>query len=367
MGRLPLEGVRVIDLTHSAAGPFATSILGDLGADVTKVESPEGDMTRTWGHVIREGVSTYYLAMNRNKHVIRLDLKNESDRNKLYEMIKGADVLIENYRPGVAERLGVDYDTVSILNPRIIYVSIKGFMPGSEYEDYPAFDIVIQGMSGLMSVTGCEDGTFVKVGVPITDMVTGFFSVIAILSALRVRDRDGKGVRITVPMLDSALYIMGIHLLYYFLVGDVPRPLGTKYMSVVAPYQGFKARDGKMFILAVGNDRIWRRFCEVIGRPELADDPRFRTNPDRVKNQDELEKVLQEVFLTRDRDDWVSLFLSNGIPAGPVYDMADLARDNYVNKYVLTEVNHPELGTLRLVRGPIRFNGESTDVRFIEY
>ncbi|GAB6946185.1 CaiB/BaiF CoA-transferase family protein [Vulcanisaeta sp. JCM 16161] len=367
MGKLPLEGIKVIDLTHSAAGPFATSILGDLGAKVIKVESPEGDMTRTWGHVIRDNVSTYYLAMNRNKHVIRLDLKNEVDRDKLYDMIKDADVLIENYRPGVAERLGVDYGSVSRINPRIIYVSIKGFMPGSEYEDYPAFDVVIQGMSGLMSVTGCEDGTFVKVGVPITDMVTGFFSVIAILSALRVRDREGRGVRITVPMLDSALYIMGIHILYHLFTGNVPRPLGTKYMSVVAPYQAFRARDGKMFILAVGNDRIWRRFCEVIGRPELVNDPRFRTNPDRVRNQDELEKILQEIFLTRDRDYWVNLFLSNGIPAGPVYDMADIARDPYVNKYVLTEVKHHELGAVRLVRNPIRFNDESLDVRLLEY
>ncbi|BDR93418.1 CaiB/BaiF CoA transferase family protein [Vulcanisaeta souniana] len=367
MSKTPLDGVRVIDLTHSAAGPFATSILGDLGADVVKVESPEGDMTRTWGHVIKDGASTYYLAMNRNKRVIRFDLKNESDRSRFYEMVRDADVLIENYRSGVAERLGIDYDTVSKINPRIIYVSIKGFIPGSEYEDYPAFDVVIQGMSGLMSVTGCEDGTFVKVGVPITDMVTGFFSVIAILSALRVRDREGKGIRITVPMLDSALYIMGMHLLYYFFTGNVPRPLGTKYMSVVAPYQAFRARDGKMFILAVGNDKIWRMFCKAIGRPELTDDPRFRTNPDRVKNQDELEKILQGIFLTRDRDDWVSLLLSNGIPAGPIYNMADLARDNYVNRYVLAEIRHPELGVVRLVRNPIRFNGEPTDVRFIEY
>ncbi len=256
---------------------------------------------------------------------------------------------------------------MSKINPRIIYVSIKGFMPGSEYEDYPAFDVVIQGMSGLMSVTGCEDGTFVKVGVPITDMVTGFFSVIAILSALRIRDREGKGVRITVPMLDSALYVMGIHILYYLFTGNVPRPLGTKYMSVVAPYQGFRARDGKMFILAVGNDRIWKKFCEVIGKPELADDPRFRTNPDRVRNQDELEKILQEIFLTKDRDYWVNLFLSNGIPAGPVYDMADIAKDPYVSKYVLTEISHPELGAVKLVRNPIRFNDESIGIRLLEY
>ena len=363
---LPLSGVKVVDLTHSAAGPFATSILGDLGAEVIKVESPEGDMTRSWGHVIKNGVSTYFLAMNRNKHVIKLDLKKAEDRERLYGLVRDADVFIENYRVGVAERLGVDYDTISKVNPRIIYVSIKGFMPGSEYENYPAFDVVIQGMSGLMSVTGCEDGSMVKVGVPITDMVTGFFAVIAILSALRARDKDGRGIRITVPMLDSALYIMGIHILYYLFTNTVPKPLGTKYMSVVAPYQGFRARDGKMFILAVGNDRIWRRFCEVIGKPELADDPRFKTNPDRVRNQGELERILQEIFVTKDRDYWVNLFLSNGIPAGPVYDIADIMKDPYVQKYVLTEIN-TDIGTLKLVKNPIRFNGESLSVRYVEY
>jgi formyl-CoA transferase len=367
MPNLPLEGLRVVDLTHSAAGPFATSILGDLGAEVIKVESPEGDMTRTWGHVIRDGVSTYYLAMNRNKHVIRLDLRRNDDRERLYELVRDADVFIENYRVGVAEKLGVDYDSISRINPRIIYVSIKGFIPGSEYEDYPAFDVVIQGMSGLMSVTGCEDGEFVKVGVPITDMVTGFFSVIGILAALRVRDRTGRGLRITVPMLDSALYIMGIHLLYYLFTNIVPKPMGTKYMSVVAPYQAFRAGDGKMFILAVGNDRIWRRFCEVIGRPELADDPRFRTNPDRVRNQDELERILQEIFMTRDRDYWVRLFLSNGIPAGPVYDVSDLVKDKYVNEHVFTEVSTLGLGRVKLVRNPIRFDDESLGVRYLEY
>ncbi|MFB6470265.1 MAG: CaiB/BaiF CoA transferase family protein [Vulcanisaeta sp. AZ3] len=364
---LPLEGVKVVDLTHSAAGPFATSILGDLGAEVIKVESPDGDMTRTWGYLIRDGVSTYYLAMNRNKHVVRLDLKREEDRERLYGFIRDADVIIENYRVGVAERLGVDYGTVSKLNPRIIYVSIKGFMPSSEYEDYPAFDIVIQGMSGLMSVTGCENGEFVKVGIPITDIITGFFSVVAVLSALRVRDRTGRGVRITVPMLDSALYTMGIHILYYLFTNTIPKPLGTKYMGVLAPYQAFRAKDGKMFILAVGNDRIWRRFCEVIGRPDLADDPRFKTNPDRVKRQGELEKILQEVFLTQDRDYWVKLFLSNGIPAGPVYDISDILRDKYVLKYVMTKIKHSELGDVMLVRNPIRFDDQSLDVRYLEY
>ncbi|MCG2879891.1 MAG: CoA transferase [Vulcanisaeta sp.] len=367
MASLPLEGLKVVDLTHSAAGPFATSILGDLGAEVIKVESPEGDMTRTWGYVIRDGVSTYYLAMNRNKRVIRLDLKRDEDRRRLYELVKDADVFIENYRVGVAERLGVDYETIMRINPRIIYVSIKGFMPGSKYEDYPAFDIVIQGMSGLMSVTGCENGEFVKVGVPITDMITGFFAVIGILSALRIRDRTGRGLRITVPMLDSAIYVMGIHILYYLFTNVVPKPMGTKYMSVVAPYQAFRAGDGRMFILAIGNDRIWRRFCEVIGRPELADDPRFRTNPDRVRNQGELERMLQEIFMTRDRDYWVRLFLSNGIPAGPVYDVSDLVRDEYVNEYVLTEVNVPGLGRVKLVRNPIRFDNESLGVRYLEY
>lgn len=358
---LPLAGIKVVELCQAAAGPFAASILGDLGADVVKVEPPDGDMSRTWG-VIRGNTSSYYVAVNRNKRKVVLDLKKSEDREKLYGLVRDADVVIENYRPGVAEKLGIDYDTLRKINPRLIYCSIKGFARGSVYEDYPAFDLVIQGMSGLMSITGTEDGRIVRVGVAITDLVTGLFAVIGVLSALRLRDRTNQGVKVEVPLMDSGVLVVTTHVMQYLLSHEVPRPLGTKYGSI-APYQAFIARDGKYFMLAVANDKLWRGFCEVIGKRELVDDPKFRTNRDRVAHINELEKVLQEVFLTNDRDYWVNLLLRNGIPAGPVYDMEDLVNDPYVRQNILVEVDHPTLGKVFMIRNPIRFNDEKLDIR----
>ncbi len=355
----PLDGIRILDLSHTLAGPFATMLLSDLGARVIKVESPAGDETRSWApHV--NGFSAYFASINRGKESVVINLKREEGRNVLYRLVKDTHVIIENFRPGVREKLGVDPETIFSVNPDIIYCSIKGFGTGSTpYRDLPAYDIIIQAMSGLMASTGEEGRPPVRVSFALFDVMTAYMAALNILAALLAKreDRLESGAYIEVPMYDVAIYSMVYVPNIYLMTRREPRRMGSGHPSIV-PYQAFKAGDGKYFILAAANDRLWARACEALGMPELAEDPRFRTNLDRVRNRDALVKILEQVFAARPRDHWVKLFRSKGVPAAPVYSVGEVFSDPHVTERKLVmQMPHPSLGSIPQLTYPVTING----------
>jgi formyl-CoA transferase len=347
----PLEGVRVLDLSHTLAGPFATMLLADLGADVIKVESPVGDETRSWAPLVN-GVSAYYLSINRGKRSIVVNLKHPKGREVVHRLARMSHIVFENYRPGVREKLGVDPETLFKVNPSLVYVSIKGFRPGSSYEHKPAYDLIVQGMSGLMATTGEPGRPPVRVSFALFDIITGALAALYAVSALHSRK---KPVYIEVPLFDAAIFAMSYIPMIYLTTGKKPPRMGSAHPSIV-PYQAFKAGDGKWFIVAAANDRFWRKLCEAIGRPGLAVDPRFRTNPDRVKNRGELIPILEEVFATKSRDEWLKVMEQYGIPAAPVYELDELFQDPYTSE-VVKYVNHKILGKVPQLAEPVRING----------
>ncbi len=343
----PLRGVRVLDFTAAMAGPFATMLLADLGAEVIKIEPPEGDHARDWGPPsYGEKYSAYFASVNRGKRSIVLDLKREEAREVVYKLAKSARAVVENFRPGVAQRLGVDYETLRRHNPRLVYCSISGFGEGP-YRDLPAYDLVALAMSGLMDLTGEPDRPPVKFAVPITDIAAGFYCALAVTAAVL---SNSYGY-IEVPLIEAAISLLTHQAGYYFASGEPPRRMGSAHPTIV-PYQAFKAKDG-YFILAVGSDHLWRRFCEAIDRPDLAEDPRFRTNRDRVKNREELVKMLEEIFATKEVSHWVSLMWQNGIPAAPVYNLAQVFADPHIrHRKVVIETPSP-FGLVKQLRSPI--------------
>ena len=348
-----LKGLRVVDLSHTLAGPIASMILADLSADVIKVESPQGDETRSWAPIV-QGVSAYYASINRGKRSIVINLKTEKGRNILYELVKRSHVVLENFRPGVPESLGVDYESIVKVNPQIIYVSIKGFRQGSIYEYKTAYDIIIQAMSGLMLTTGDENNPPVRVSFALFDVLAGMMAVIYTLAALTAGKRP---VKIEVPMYDTAIFSMCYVPIIYLATGIKPKRMGHAHPSIV-PYQAFRDVNGKWFIVAAANDRLWRLLCNAIGRPELADDPRFKTNADRVANREALIKILQEVFKNNTRDHWIKKLEENGIPASPVYDIDEVFRDPYVVQGdIVIHLQHPQLGKIPQLNEPVLVNG----------
>ncbi len=349
----PLKGVRVLDLSHTLAGPFATMLLADLGADVIKVESPAGDETRSWAPLVR-GVSAYYLSINRGKKSIAVNLKHPKGREIVYRLARTSHIVFENYRPGVREKLGVDPETLFKINPDLVYVSIKGFRPGSIYENKPAYDLIVQGMSGLMATTGEPGRPPVRVSFALFDIITGALAALYAVSALR---SARKPVYIEVPLFDAAIFAMSYIPMIYLTTGNKPPRMGSAHPSIV-PYQAFKAGDGKWFIVAAANDRFWKKLCEAIGRPDLAEDPRFRTNPDRVKNRDELIPILEDIFVTKSRDEWLEIMEKHGIPAAPVYELDELFQDPYTNE-IVKHISHRILGSAPQLAEPVRINGHN--------
>ena len=337
-----LEGTRILDLSHTLAGPIATMILSDLGCEVVKVESPAGDETRTWApHV--DGESAYFLSINRGKKSVVVNLKSEAGRRIVYKLVERSDVVIENFRPGVPERLGVDYRSLLKYNPKIIYCSIKGFGAKSPYATKPAYDIIIQAMSGLMATTGEEGGPPVRVSFALMDVFAGMIGAIHVLAALYSNKRP---CYIEVPMYDVAVFSMCYVPMIYLLTGRKFPRMGSAHPSIV-PYQAFKGSDGKYFILAAANDRLWLAMCEALGMKELAEDPRFRTNPDRVKNRDELIPILEGVFSRRPRDHWVELFEKAGVPAAPVYELEEVFDDPHIRASgLVVKLKHRKLGEI---------------------
>jgi crotonobetainyl-CoA:carnitine CoA-transferase CaiB-like acyl-CoA transferase len=353
-----LGGMRVIDLTQVMAGPFCTMLLADLGADVIKVEPPGGgDQTRhSWGRSGKGSDGPAFFALNRNKRSVVLDLRSDHDREKFYGLIGGADVVVENYRPGVAARLGIDYDTLRELNPGLIYASISGFGQTGPYSQRPGYDLIAQGMSGVISVTGQPGAPPAKAGLPVADLGAGMFCLYGILAAYVHKQNTGEGQRLEASLFESALALSVWEATEYWASGNVPRPTGTAH-RMSAPYQAFKTRDGWMTIGA-NNQRLWGFLCESIGRPELADDPRFATNPDRMQHRDLLARILEETLSENDTDYWVERLLAGGVPAGPIQDYAQVLDDDphVRERNMVQSIPHPVEGEVKTLGFPVKFS-----------
>ncbi len=321
-------------------------MLGDFGARVVKVEVPEtGDDTRGWGPPFVGGESTYFLSVNRNKQSLTLNLKHPQGQSILWRLVERADVLVENFRPGIMGRLGFPYQAVAAANPGLVYCAISGFGQDGPYRERTAYDLIVQGMGGLMGITGDEGGAPVKVGVAITDIAAGMFAAYGILAALRVRDRTGRGQFVDVSMMDGQVAWMTYQAGNFFATGENPKRLGSAHPSIV-PYQAFRTADGYVNV-AVGSEAIWGRFASTVGAPELATDPRFRTNKDRVAGRDALIALLEPLLAGRTTAEWVAVFEEAGVPSGPIYSLSELFGDPQVrHRRMVAEVRHPKAGAI---------------------
>jgi crotonobetainyl-CoA:carnitine CoA-transferase CaiB-like acyl-CoA transferase len=364
--KLPLQGVKVLDLSRVLAGPYATMVLGDLGADVIKVEHPErGDDTRHWGPPFAgEGEareSAYFLAVNRNKRSIGVDLKDPEGPERIKELAAEADVVIENWRRGALEKFGLDYEALRKANPGLIYCSITGFGPGPD-EERPGYDFLVQARGGVMGITGQPGGEPTKVGVAISDIVCGLFASNAILAALHRRAATGEGARIEVPLFESTLGWLANRGQEYLISGEDTGLIGNAHPSIV-PYQTFDTSD-KPIVVAVGNNTQFAGLCKAVGRPELAEDERFATNPDRVANREALIQGLQREFSKRPADEWVEEIRAAGIPCGPVNMLADVFADEHVlGSGILQDIDHPSAGLLKMLASPLLVDGERLPIR----
>ncbi len=348
--KLPLSGVRVLDLSRVLAGPFCTMGLGDLGAEVIKIEEPKGgDDTRAFGPPFVNGESTYFLSINRNKKSVAIDLKNDEARRLVQALATKCDVVVENFRPGVAARLGLGAKELRAKNPRLIYCSISGFGQASPT---PGYDAVVQGLSGLMEVTGHPDGPPTRVGVPISDLLTGMTALQSILTALYAREKSGEGAELDVAMLDSTVQVLTFHSAGALNAGTKPRRLGNRHASI-APYEVFEASDG-LFNLAVGNNGQFAELCALLEAPELVSDARFATNPERVKNRPALAAELQPRFSKHPVAHWLKALEAKGIPCGAVLDVGQaLAQPTLAARGMLPVFQHPKAGELKLVGSPL--------------
>ena len=359
---LPLEGLKVLDLSRVLAGPYATMALADLGADVTKVEHPErGDDTRHWGPPFAGGESAYFLAVNRNKRSIGVDLKSNEGLERVRRLAADADVVIENWKRGALEGMGLGYEALREGNPGLVYCSITGFGPGPD-EDRPGYDFLVQARAGVMGITGQPGGEPTKVGVAAADIFCGMMAANAILAALHRRSVTGEGARIEVPLFESTLSWLANRGQEYLISGNDTGLIGNAHPSIV-PYQTFHTAD-RPIVVAVGNDAQFGRLCEAVGLPELADDDRYATNPDRVANREGLVAALQERFYEKAADGWVERVRDAGVPCGPVNSLADVFEDEHVlGSGILREVDHPAAGLLKMLASPVLVDGERLPVR----
>jgi crotonobetainyl-CoA:carnitine CoA-transferase CaiB-like acyl-CoA transferase len=365
----PLSGLRVIDLSTVLAGPYATMLLGDLGADVIKVEPPDGDATRGWGppwvgdSAAGTRTAAYFLAVNRNKRAIRLDIKSDDGADVLRRLLSEADVFVENLRPGALGRLGFGDDALRALNPRLVHLAISGYGPTGPAADRPGYDFVIQAVGGLMSITGEADedgGRPTKVGVAISDVVTGLHATIGILAALLAR--DGTGQRVDVSLLGSTLAVLVNQAQNAFVTGHAPGRRGNAHPNIV-PYETFATADGVLAV-AVGSERQWPRFCEAVGLPELATDPRFATNGDRVDHRAELRPLIADRIARRPTAEWATALEAAEVPFGPIADVREAFDSPEAAELGMSvEVEHPAFGVLRQVGIPIRFESTPGAVR----
>lgn len=353
----PLSGVRILDLSQLLAGPYGTMILGDLGAEVIKVERPgQGDTARGMPPHFFGGESAYYLAVNRNKRSMTLDLKDPRGKGIFLDLVRRSDVVYDNFRPGVMQRLGLDYAALCEVSPRIICCSVSGFGANTRYRDRAAFDLVIQAMGGIMSFTGEEGGRPVRMGVPMGDLGGGLFAAHGILAALYQRERTGMGQQVDISLLDCQLALLTYRAMYYFLAGEIPKPIGTGHVSA-QPIGAFRTRDQEI-VLDANTEAIWRRLCQALERPDLAEDPRFVNRAQRLEHKAELHRTLQEVLLTRTAAEWINRLNQAGVPAGPINTLGRILDDPYMEeREMVTTVHHPVGGPYRAVASPIHLSG----------
>jgi len=359
----PLAGVRVLDFSRVVAGPFCTMLLGDYGADVVKVERPgAGDDTRAWGPPFRGGESAYFLALNRNKRSIAIDLGADEGRALAIALAQRADVLLENFRPGAMARLGLDYAALAAHNPRLVYASLSGFGTRGPLGGQAGYDVMVSGMGGLMSITGYPDGPPAKVGVPIVDMATGLSAHGAICAALLARERTGRGQYVELSLLATQIALLLNAASDYLLAGKVMQRGGTAHPSIV-PYQAFLARDGYMLVGAA-NDGLFRRLCAALGHPEWADDPRYATNGDRVRHRGDLIPAMEAVLREREVADWLAALAAAGVPCAPINPVDRALEDPQVAALgVVQEVDHPTIGPTRLLAPYVQFDGAAPPIR----
>ena len=361
---MALEHLTVVDLTQVMAGPSCCQLLGDLGANVVKVEPVgSGDHTRqSMGHRMPRGESSAFLAVNRNKQGIALDLKQEAGREALYRLVRGADVLVENFRPGVTARLGVDYPALRAVNERLIYASISGFGQTGPYADRPGYDLIAQAMSGIMSVTGDPAGEPAKCGVPVADLAAGLYCAVGILTACVARERTGRGQHIDTSLYEAAMGLSFWETAELWATGRVPAPLGSAH-RMSAPYQALRTRDGHLTVGA-NNPRLWERLCRVLGREDLLSDPRFTSNADRLANRDVLAGELESVLKGKDTDEWVAVLLEAGVPAGPLRDYRQACEDPHtLAREMVVTMRHPVEGEIRGLGIPVKLSETPGSVR----
>ena len=338
-----LTGLRVLDLSAALTGPYCSMILADQGADVIKIEPPGGEIFRNLGPYYRGDWSAYFVGLHRNKRGVVLDLKTDGGLQAFYDLVKLSDVVLDNFRPGVVQRLRIDHDTLSGLNPKIITCSITGYGSEGSMKHRTAFDLAIQAASGVLSVTGTEEGEFVKTGVPVADLGAGMFAAIGILTALNERSRSGIGQHVDISMFDVQISMLSYLVTWYTASGEVPRPLGTSHLGLV-PYGAYKTKDGYL-VWTIGTEDFWRELCRVLGMPELATDPRFNLVAKRQENRAELKKILEDVLSQRTTAEWMVLMEEAGIPAAPVnrLDKA-LAEPCVKERNMLVDLDQPGYG-----------------------
>jgi formyl-CoA transferase/CoA:oxalate CoA-transferase len=363
MADAPLTGVTILDLSRVLAGPFCTMLAADMGARVIKIEHPtRGDDTRAWGPPFVEGESTYYLSVNRNKESVALDFKHPEARAALDHLIAGADVVVENFRPGTLDALGLGYDALAAKHPRLIYVSISGFGRSGPRRDEAGYDAVAQAESGLMSVTGTPEGPPVRLGVAVADLAAGMFAFQGLMAALIARGRTGRGQLVDVALLDAVTALLTYQGERFLTTGAVPSRAGNRHLSI-APYDSFPTKDGTL-ILAIGSDALWKTFCEAAQLPDLAADETLVTNAGRVHKYSTLRPRLEAVIATRTRDEWIQILRTAGVPAGSVRTIDEALSDpQIVAREMVTHVPHPTIGSIGLLGIPVKLSDTPGSVR----
>ena len=360
----PLEDLTILDLTWVLSGPYASMVLSDLGADVIKVERPPwGDIARTTGPY-QNGWSGYFFSINRGKRSVSIDLREEEGKQIFRDLASKVDIVTENFTPGTMDRLGIGYETLSAQNPALIMASTSGFGQGGPYEDRPALDIIVQGMGGIMSITGEPGGPPIRPGASYGDIVAGLFTAIGILSAVHERGKSGQGQHIDISMLDCQVSALENAFMRYFVTGNAPEPIGTRHPSST-PFQAFPTKDGWIVVaLGFGVENQWGLLCGFLGLPELIDDERFNTSPKRTANHAILEPILFEAFKQRTTQEWLDDFLGAGIPSGPINSIPEAAEDPQIrSRGMLQEVTHPDAGTIPIANTPFRMSRSDAGIK----
>ena len=358
-----LSGLTVIDLTRVLSGPYCTMVLADHGARVIKLEHPvRGDDTRHWGPPFVGDESAYFLSINRNKESVTLDFKQPEGQRILHQLLAVADVVVENFRPGTLDAAGFGAAAVLAQYPRIVYCSISGYGQTGPRREEPGYDAVMQAEGGLMSITGEADGPALRLGVAITDIVSGLFAAQGVMAALIAREKTGRGQQVDIGMLDATAALLTYQAGNYFASGQVPARMGNRHPTIV-PYESFHASDGE-FVIAGGNDEIWRRLCRVIGRPELAEDPRYCTNKERVTRYDDVRAELDGALVKRTREEWVRELTAAGVPCGSVRGISEVLADpQLAAREMVAEVQHATIGTARVINSPVKLSETPPSVR----